>query len=364
MRWLVGLTLLAAVVGGCAAGTTAAAPEPGELERVDRIAFGSCADESKPQPIWDAVVEARPDVFVFLGDNVYADTRDMTRMRAAYAALAAKAGYRRLVESGARIIGTWDDHDYGENDAGKEYPRKREAARIMLDFFGVPDDSPRRQREGVYGAYAWGEPGRRVQIILLDTRYFRDPLPRIDDYRRRGLAGPYPAGSGGEGSLLGEAQWRWLQQQLRKPADLRFIASSIQFVATQHGWEKWANFPAEHQRMIELIDKTQARGVLFISGDRHFCEISRLPADRAAGYPLYDITSSGLTNVYARGPRETNDYRIGEAAATQHFGQITIDWAAADPTIAMKTVDVDGQTLIEHTIRLSALGQRPAEPRR
>ena len=40
-----------------------------------RIAFGSCADEEKPQPIWDAVLAYQPQLFLFAGDNVYGDVR-------------------------------------------------------------------------------------------------------------------------------------------------------------------------------------------------------------------------------------------------------------------------------------------------
>src|SRR5262245_26319701 len=81
---------------------------------VRRIAFGSCLGQDGVQPIWKHVLAAKPDVFVFLGDNVYADTTDPVELRAAYAKLDAQPGYRQLKRT-TRVLATWDDHDYGRN---------------------------------------------------------------------------------------------------------------------------------------------------------------------------------------------------------------------------------------------------------
>jgi alkaline phosphatase D len=140
---------MAGTVGaGLIAGAARAEPDPhGQSDRtLTRIAFGSCAKSDKPQPIWDAVLAARPDLFIFLGDNVYLDTRDPAVMRRKYAELAAQPGFQRLKASGIPILATWDDHDFGENDAGADYPMKEESRRLFLDFFGAPADSPRARR--------------------------------------------------------------------------------------------------------------------------------------------------------------------------------------------------------------------------
>ncbi|MFO0411515.1 MAG: alkaline phosphatase D family protein [bacterium] len=171
--------LMAGTVGaGLIAGSVRAEPDPhSQSDRtLTRIAFGSCAKSDKPQPIWDAVLAARPDLFIFLGDNVYLDTRDPAVMRRKYAELAAQPGFQRLKASGIPILATWDDHDFGENDAGADYPMKEESRRQFLDFFGAPADSPRRTRDGIYTAHVFGPPGRRVQIILPDLRWNRTPL--------------------------------------------------------------------------------------------------------------------------------------------------------------------------------------------
>ena len=142
---------------------------------LSRIAFGSCATQARPQPIWDAVVATRPELTLLLGDNIYGDTLDMDVMRAKYAKLAAMPGFQ-LLRKTCPILATWDDHDLGANDAGGDYPKKDESQKVFLDFFGDPADSPRRHRPGVYDAKVFGPEGKRVQVIMLDTRYFRSPL--------------------------------------------------------------------------------------------------------------------------------------------------------------------------------------------
>ena len=245
----------------------------------DTIAFGSCAQQDQPQPIWDAVTASQPDLFVFLGDNIYGDTQDMDTLRAKYAQLAAKPGYQRL-QANTQVVATWDDHDYGANDVGAEYPQKEASKQIFLDFFGEPADSERRMRDGgVYTSYFYGPPERRVQVILLDTRWDRSPLERVSaaeyEERKKVYAGPYTAATDPGARMLGEDQWRWLAEQLRQPAALRLVATSTPFLQDGTGWETWANFPAERARLIDLIEETKANGVIFITGDTHRAQFSR-----------------------------------------------------------------------------------------
>ena len=94
---------------------------------IQKIAFGSCASQNFPQVVWDAINEVHPDLFIFLGDNIYADTTDMDVMRKCYEKLGAIPGFKKLRESNTRILATWDDHDMGANDAGAEYPKKDES---------------------------------------------------------------------------------------------------------------------------------------------------------------------------------------------------------------------------------------------
>lgn len=332
---------------------------------LSRIAFGSCARQDRPQPIWDAVVETRPELFIFLGDNIYADTEDMDVMRAKYRQLGEQPGYVKLKKA-CPIIATWDDHDYGANDAGAEYPRKRESQQIFLDFFGVGKDDPRRKQEGVYSAQVYGPPGKRVQVVLLDGRYFRSPLKTGFKAGEpgEGYRGKYFPSTEDGATMLGETQWRWLEQQLKVPAEVRLIGSGIQVVADEHGSETWGNFPNERRRLFKLIRDTKAEGVILLSGDRHLAEISRLSVKRSegVGYPLFDITSSSLNvpsgnfnKAKVRFANEINSYRVGLTYFDVNFGCVHIDWNAADPVIRCQVRDEKGGVMLQQRVKLSQL---------
>jgi alkaline phosphatase D len=340
-----------ALLAASACAPASAAERPGPDTPLTRIAVGSCAKQDRPQPIWDAVLGARPELFLFVGDNIYGDTLDVGVLREKYAQLGAVPGFAKL-RARSRVLATWDDHDYGANDAGAEYPEKVESQKAFLDFFEEPADSPRRKQEGVYAAETFGPEGRRVQVILLDTRYFRSPLQK--KATREPGTGPYEASPDPEATLLGEAQWAWLAERLREPAELRVIASSIQVVAADHGWEKWANFPRERQRLFDLITDANANGVIILSGDRHTAELS---VERQAGpYPLYDLTASSLNNpLKPTDAIEGNTRRLGEVYRGENFGTVTIDWDQPDPRIGLKIVGLDGKEVVAHEVRLSEL---------
>lgn len=332
---------------------------------LSRITFGACVKQDKPQPIWEAIVETNPQLFVFLGDNIYADTEDMEVMRAKYALLAGQPGFQKLKQV-CPVTGTWDDHDFGANDAGAEYRMKRESQQVFLDFFGVPQNDPRRRQEGVYSARVYGPQGKRVQLILLDARYFRSPLKTgfQPGEPGDGFRGKYAPNNAPDATVLGETQWAWLAEQLKIPAELRIIGSGVQVVPDEHGSEIWGNFPRERERLFRLIRDTRAEGVVFISGDRHLAEISRLNSDRpdSPGYPLYDITSSSLnapsgnfTKAGVRFANEINSYRVGLTYFDVNFGTIQIDWSQPDPVIRFQIRDEKGGAVLQQRLTLSQL---------
>jgi len=296
---------------------------------VTRIAFGSCLVQGAPAPILDAVVEARPDVFVWMGDNVYADTTDMEKMAADYARQAARPAYRQLCERTA-ITGTWDDHDYGANDAGKEYSMRAEAQTLLLDFLRVPPDDPRRHREGVYGSETYGEGDHEVKVILLDTRYFRD------------APGP-------QGDILGEAQWAWLEEELvGSTATVNIVVSSIQVIANGHRFEKWANFPAAQRRLYALLARPKVPPVVLLSGDRHHGEISSLHSE-TLGYELVDVTSSSLNRSTSGNVGEFNPHRRSPVYGRNNFGLLTIDWSRERPVLTALICSEQGSPVRAHT---------------
>ena len=335
----------------CAAtGVKAQSPAP----LISTIAFGSCAHETQPQPILDLVVKHRPDLFVYLGDNMYGDTRDMKVLQSKYDMLAAKPEFQRLKKN-VRIVGTWDDHDYGWNDIGRHYPFKEQSKELFLQFFDERASSERRKHPGIYTSYMFEGNGKKLQLILLDNRTFRDDLRTYRGELHADGQYFYPLDyyphQTTDSTLLGAAQWAWLEGELSKPADLRIIGSGSQFGISFNGYEAWANFPHEQQRMIDLIKKTKASGVIFITGDVHYAEISKLQPEGM--YPIYDVTSSGITSTWHFATPNAN--RIEGPVMDNHFGLITIDWNKKDIEVKMEIWDVRDNQRIEYTVRKSEL---------
>ncbi|MFM7183146.1 MAG: alkaline phosphatase D family protein [Planctomycetota bacterium] len=361
--------LVAAVGLLLAAAGPARAVDIDPLRPITRIALGSCIRQDRPQPIWEAITRYDPDVFLLLGDNIYGDTRDMVVLRAKYATLAANGGFAALRRT-TPIVAVWDDHDFGADDAGSEYPMRRGSQEAFLDFFGIPADAPLRTQEGIYRTVTAGPPGRRVQFICLDTRYHRSPLARLAPGQRQPGGGPYRPTDDPAATVLGAEQRAWFARALREPAEVRIVMSSIQFAFTGHHWEHWGNFPAERARVLRLIRESGAGGVMFVSGDRHAAEISRIPAGpEAAGYPLYDLTASSLNQPLPAGmSRDPNPLRLGPHQREVNFGTIDIEWlegAGPEPagaTITLGIRDLAGAIVHAERFRLADLAPATATP--
>jgi alkaline phosphatase D len=195
----------------------------------------------------------------------------------------------------------------------------------------------------------------RVQVILLDTRYFRSAL-RDSDTRGQPGRERYAPDDDPSKTMLGEAQWGWLAAQLREPADLRLIVSSIQVLAEGQGYERWGNFPLERQRLFRLIGEAGAAGILFLSGDRHIAGIYR--TDAGVPYPLVELTSSGLNRVWAE-PTDLQGNRLGAPYGAENFGTVEIDWWAGEVRLAARALN--GEPVRSLTIALAEL--RPSAGR-
>jgi alkaline phosphatase D len=318
---------------------------------LSRIAFGSCADQAKPQPIWDAIIAYLPELFIFAGDNVYGDfnSEDAANLKRAYETAEGIAGYKRLRDTTAHLA-VWDDHDYGINDGGGDFPHKAVAKELFLKFWKVPASDIRRMRDGIYDSRITGPPGMRVQIILLDLRWFRSPLKASDQRgapgKERYVPDPDPAKT-----MLGPVQWAWLAGELRKPAEIRLIVSSTQVLAEGHGWERWGNMPLERQKLLDTIRDSGAKGVVLLSGDRH---VGALYREKPAGlYPLYEVTSSGLNMVYWAA-KEPGPNRVGALYPAANFGVVDIDWWEHKVTLALR--DEGGNTRRSAILSFSELG--------
>lgn len=324
------------LVQGCGLPSTPLEGVPADLDArlaasVYRIGVGSCNKTSGKQDYWDLIVARKPKLWIWGGDIVYADTEDMAKMEAEYKKQKAFAGYARLLAM-ADVIGIWDDHDYGDNDADKTYPKRKESQQLLLDFLDEPADSPRRKQEGVYAAYTYDVGDKKLKVILLDVRYHRD---RASD------------------TMLSEAQWTWLEEQLKESkADVHLLVSGSQFLRDDTSKDTWAEFPKSQARLLALLKQHKVPGALLLTGDIHAGEVSR--SDEAGlGYPLYEFTSSGLTHgrFNFKLKNKYRKYLLNE----QNYGMIDFEKRDGDLIIHLQLYDMKGTLRTYQQLPLSTL---------
>ena len=287
-----------------------------------KIALGSCLHQDHPAPIWDAVNENNIDSFFFLGDNIYGDVPSGLPWKL-------KRSYDKqkkvlpswLMSKQIHVI--WDDHDYGKNDGGGSYRFKEYAQDLYIDFWDIPDNDPRANREGIYYQQLQNINGLRVLFVGLDTRYFRSNIEEKDDVYLPNLEP--------DATFLGDEQWEWLTDTLKQEHDLLIIASSIQVLATEHRFEKWSNIPSERNKLLTLLESLDSR-VIVVSGDRH----------RAGLYQYNDITE--ITASSLNRPtfsEETDSLLLGKTYTENNLGLLSIE----KDNVEISVINVDNQIL-------------------
>ncbi len=287
-----------------------------------KIALGSCLHQDHPAPIWSAIEENNIDSFFFLGDNIYGDVPSGLPWKL-------KRSYDKqkkvlpswLMSKQIHVI--WDDHDYGKNDGGGSYRFKEYAQDLYIDFWEIPDDDPRANREGIYYQQLQNINGLRVLFVGLDTRYFRSNIEEKDDVYLPNLEP--------DATFLGDKQWEWLKDTLKQEHDLLIMASSIQVLATEHRFEKWSNIPSERNKLLTLLESLDSR-VIVVSGDRH----------RAGLYQYNDITEITASSLnrptYSE---ETDSLLLGKTYTENNFGLISIE----KDIVEISVINVDNKTL-------------------
>lgn len=329
--------------------TRTVAPMGDQIDRnpagpgVFRIAFGSCNKQWKPNYMWRAISNCKPDLWIWLGDSVDAATEDMEYLRSQYEKQKQNPEYADLKKR-CPFIGTWDDNDYGMKNGNKHYSKKVESQQLFLDFIDEPKDSPRRKQEGVYASYAYGKPGRRIKVILMDLRYNADE-------------------PGPESDILGEKQWQWLEKELRESRDdIVLLGSSIQLLPHGHPYEHWGNYPKSRKRILEILSIVKPGVAVVLSGDRHLAEISRLD-NQTRSFPLNEITSSGLTHhvdffyhLRCLFSPEHDEYKIGDLFYESNFGVIDIDLFRASPRLNLQIRDQENHIQRQVPIETKYIG--------
>jgi alkaline phosphatase D len=328
---------------------------PAETTALGNIIVGSCFDEEKPDsPTARQIARENADLFLMIGDNVYGDKdgpanisneADLDELRESFADLAARADFQALRGAHPMMV-AWDDHDYGANDAGRDFPFRRLAERIHERFWGLGDQDV-GARPGTYYARSFGPEGQRTQIIMLDTRFFRSDLTPTDQFNVVGKERYIPSVDTAQ-DMLGTDQWAWLASQLKEPADLRLIVSSIQVMTTDgHGYEAWSRLPSEQAKLYKLITDSNAKGVVFVSGDRHTAFQYR--QEGLLPYPAHELTASSINLSFREESAERDKAQIGAGYAKENYGAVAIDWPSGTARLQLKSNS--GSLVSEQVVR-------------
>ncbi|OGT59495.1 MAG: hypothetical protein A3E01_01565 [Gammaproteobacteria bacterium RIFCSPHIGHO2_12_FULL_63_22] len=333
-------------VAGASAGKPLPYPPPMPSAALDasvsltRIALGSCyVPQFEKADVWNSVSRQDPQLFLYMGDNVYQSEENgrpqLRELRDAYTALAADRPFAAL-RARTPIMVTWDDHDYGMNNAGAEFPARLESEALFKHVWAVAPGNARAERSGVYYREQIGPEGQCTQVIMLDTRYFRTAQ-----------------------TMLGDEQWRWLEQVLSEPADLRLLVSSIPVLMEAADGEGWRRWPKERERLFKLIGESGTGNLVILSGDSHFGAYYR--NDAAAPWPLYELTASSLNfpmpeKAWAAA-RQPDPARLGEPYFPANFGMVLVDWEAREVALCLQ--DASGQRVRGETLALPLSKPKP-----
>jgi alkaline phosphatase D len=306
------------------------------------IALGSCnyiseaAFDRPGKPygtdygIYESIAAKNPDIMLWGGDNIYLREADYDSKTGIYYRYTHSRSIKEMQPLLAKTqnFAIWDDHDFGPNDSDRSFYNKHLTQQAFKDFWANKSyGMDANQTEGVYSTFNWGD----AQFFLLDDRFFKSPNDRLT----------------GEKTILGKEQLNWLIDALSTSnASFKIIVIGGQVLNSVADKENYANYPEEKALLLKEIAENKIKGVLFISGDRHFPELSMLP--RANTYSLYDWTVSPLTSGVASEKmyNEKNEYRVAGSMFPQHnFGTISFSGNKVNRQMKLTLFDKDGKEL-------------------
>jgi alkaline phosphatase D len=302
------------------------------------IAIGSCFFLADANPIWgsqnygggyeifDAIAAKKPDVMVWLGDNLYfqaQDELDPVSMASRYRRQRTLPALQTLLTAASHVA-IWDDHDYGPNDADLSYTMKGEALALFRRHWANPSYGL-PETPGIFGRARFGD----VDIFLLDDRYYRSANKLLD---------------GPDKTMFGAKQLEWLKNALvYSSAAIKLVVNGSQMWNRVNRFEGWNNYFAEQRAFADWLLAQRVEGLIFLSGDRHFTELLKI--DRVGGYPLFEFTSSPLTSgtFDPPGEKDNPDVVPGTYMVKRQFGMIRVTGPGNDRTIALESYDQKGE---------------------
>jgi alkaline phosphatase D len=325
-----------------------------------RITFGSCAIQSQDLSVFKTIQSAKPDLYLSLGDAIYGDYDSVTGKRFEATTATLERDWQVLggnkhwqnLQKSIPILAIWDNHDYGHYELGADFELSRQSKTLFLKFFEEPPDSILWSRSGIYRSMEIGPEGQRVQIVMLDTRSFKSAPVIAENWpavRASGSLGKFTRDR--QGTLLGKAQWQWLEDRFDAKADLRIVASSTQIIPNEKGMDEWGNYPVERGRLLQLIRTKGGGRTILVSGNVHFGELSAKGLTEAV--TLWELTSSGLTHTDQIYAEAQNRFRAAGPVLDRHFGMLDLRWLESGSVeLDFQILNVEGQHKLHEQIIL------------
>jgi alkaline phosphatase D len=305
------------------------------------VAFGSCNyinEESVDRPgkgygsgyqIFESIHSKKPNIMLWGGDNVYLREADWDSKTGIYHRYTHSRSIKELqpLLASSQNFAIWDDHDFGPNDGDRSFYFKYETQNAFKNFWANKTyGTDANQKEGIYSTFNWGD----AQFFLLDDRFFKSPNDRLT----------------GEKTIIGTTQFEWLIDALSSSkATFKVIVIGGQVINPTARFENYENYPKEKQKLLSEIEANKIKGVLFLTGDRHFSELSKL--NRENNYPLYDWTVSPLTSGVGNSYKDdVNKNRVeGSLFAQNNFGILSFSGNKANRQLKLTLFDVQGKEL-------------------
>lgn len=327
------------------------------LWSADLGGFGHCRDVEDGYPIFRSMARRAPDLFLFVGDTIYADricgspphaagvdfiASTLEEFHKKHRYNRADPGVQELFRVAA-VYATWDDHEVRNNFAGPSEPLMPVGRRAFLDYWPIesPPDEPGR----LYRSLRWG---RNVEIFILDTRQYRTPNASPD---------------GPDKTMLGAAQRAWLLERLRaSDATWKLVVSSVPLGMFTGGGaaDGWSNvnlfgyprrsragFVHERDLILTALQERGIRNVVFLSGDVHHAELIR--HELAPGYAIHEFVAGPLAarQGYPRFlDRSLGSRSLAGVGFANNFGEIVADGETLSVRIR------DGSGAVRASLRL------------
>lgn len=309
-----------------------------------RLIFGSCASKKYVQGsgIWQVIADRNPHQMVFLGDTPYIDSTDLEKQRAAYREFWKYPGLDSLARSTA-MAATWDDHDYGLNDAVGEIRNRNRSRKAFLEYHAMGEVGDARGG-GIYTRIQRG----LVDVFLLDTRWYGNTAPSPLDSEQP--------------TLLGEKQWEWLKKGLLdSAAPFKIISSGMIFNGSVRPGKKdhWMQFPHERNGLLQFIAENKITGVLIVTGDIHRCRHLSYPPQEGGGYPIDEWISSPLGNSVIESANVDHPALVFDAGEKGVFLSVEARGVDGDVELWSRLVNLKGKTIHEKRYLASELKPQP-----